>query len=66
MMLAQEKEHLAQTLTNKEYSLAQSQKKKDAFQEEMTKIQHDLDNQVQKIHDERDEKLKTKDNLAQE
>jgi hypothetical protein len=32
----------------------------------MTKIQHDLDNQVQKIHDERDEKLKTKDNLAQE
>ena len=66
MMLSQEKEKLAETLTNKEYSLAQSMKKKDKFQEEMTKIQHDLDEEVKRIHLESDEKAMAKANLAQE
>lgn len=38
MMLAQEKEKLSEKLTNKDYSLAQARRKKDAFQEEMAKI----------------------------
>lgn len=41
-------------------------KKKDKFQEEMTKIQHDLDDQIKKIHLESDEKARAKENLAQE
>jgi hypothetical protein len=34
-------------------------KKKDKFQEEMTKIQKDLDDEVKRIHLESDEKAKT-------